>query len=343
MKAVLLRRSEKAFRAVLEEVPVPEIGPGEMLVEMKACGLCGTDLEKIKGEYTASAPVVGHEAVGLASVVGEGVLGFSKGDRVFPHHHVPCGECYYCTHGDLAMCDDYRKSNLYPCGFSEFIRVPEWNVARGGVLHVPGDLDLETASFIEPVACCIRALDRCEVGSGDSVLVSGAGPVGMSHAILLSDLGAEVTVSDVVDGRLDFVRSSGLATAADARSPGFAEEIRRRTAGRGVDVGIVASGSVRAVAQTLRAVRKGGKLCLFGIPAKGSTLDYDVSDVYNADISIIPSYGATEAETARAVKAVAKQKDRFASLITHRFPLAEFDAAVKTASAGSAMKVVVMP
>lgn len=343
MKAVLLKRSSAGLKAEATEVAVPRIGQGELLVEMKACGLCGTDLEKLKGEYTASAPVLGHEAVGVVSAVGSGDTGLRVGDRVFPHHHVACGGCYYCEHGDQPMCTDYRGSNLDPCGFSEFFRVPRWNVVRGGVLRLPGEMTFELGALIEPLACCIRALGRCEVKPGDSVLVAGAGPVGMSLSILLDLLGAEVMVSDVAGARLEFIRTAGAGTPMDAKSPGYPEEVRRRTGGRGVDVGIVASGSAKAVSQTLKAVRKGGRLCLFGVPTKGSMLDYDLSDIYNSDVSIRPSYGATEVETAKAVAALTKDRERFMGLITHKFPIEDFEAAVRAASDGTAMKVLVTP
>ncbi len=341
MKAVLLRKEGKGLEAVVSKVPVPEVGPGDILVEMKACGLCGTDLEKMKGEYTASAPVLGHEAVGVVSAVGSEVSAFKAGDRVFPHHHVPCGDCYYCRHGDLAMCADYRRSNLDPGGFSEFFRVPRWNVEKGGVVKMPARMGFELGSLIEPVACCIRAIDRCGVKRRDSVLVAGAGPVGVSHSILLKSIGADVMVSDVTDARLRFVDSLGSGAPLDAKSPAYVDEVRKRTAGRGADIGIVASGSPRAIVQTLKAVRKGGKVCLFGIPVRGSTLDYDLSEVYNSDISLVPSYGATEAETPRAIEALMDDERSFSAMITHRFPLEGFTDAVKTATSGDSMKVLI--
>ncbi len=341
MKAVVLGRAPGRPGAEVVDLPVPDAGPGELLVRMSACGLCGTDIEKLKGEYTASAPSLGHEAVGVVAKTGRSVAGFREGDRVFPHHHVACGECYFCRRGSETMCAEYRKSNIKPGGFSEFFVVPAWNVARGGVLKIPPDMDLELASLIEPVACCVRALDACSVAGGDSVLVAGAGPVGLLHAILLRSLGAEVIVSDVSKPRLEFARSIGAGAVLDASDPGVVLKARELASGRGVDVAIVASGSPKALTQALGAVRKGGKLCLFGIPPKGSMLEYDLSDVYNADISIVPSYGATEKETPKAVQALAARKSEFRSLITHRFRITEFGAAVSAASSGEAMKVLI--
>ena len=324
------------------EVPVPEIGTGELLIEMKACGLCGTDIEKARGEYTAALPILGHEAVGIVAAVGEGVVGIRERDRVFAHHHVPCQECYYCLHGNQTACEKYRSSNIYPGGFSEFFRVPQWNVNKGGILSLPSFLGFEEASLIEPAGCCVRALDRCKVNEGDNVLVVGAGPVGILHSILLLSRGARVMISDVSEPRLQFAKSR-VECVIDAGKQDVTREVREMTAGRGADVAIIASGSPSAVLQALKSVRTGGRLCLFGVPARGSVLDYDLSDIYNSEISLVPSYGATDTETATALRLIAADSEKFRPVITHTFPIAEFTRAVETTISGVGMKVVITP
>jgi L-iditol 2-dehydrogenase len=345
VKVVLLRKpvAPGKIGAEVSEVPIPEVGAGELLVEMKACGLCGTDIEKARGEYTAALPVLGHEAVGVVASVGEGVVGIREGDRVFAHHHVPCYECYYCLHGNETACKKYKGSNIYPGGFSEFFRVPRWNVSGGGILSLPSLLGFEETSLIEPTGCCVRALDRCKVIEDDTVLVVGAGPVGILHSILLLSRGAKVMISDVSEPRLRFAEKSKVECVIDAGKQDVAREVRERTAGRGADVAIVASGSQKAVLQALKSVRTGGRLCLFGVPAKGSVLDYDLSDIYNSEISMVPSYGATDTETATALSLIAVDREKFRRVITHTFPIAEFAKAVETATAGAGMKVVITP
>jgi len=344
VKAVLLKKSEVTgmISAEVSEVPVPEIGAGELLVEMKACGLCGTDIEKARGEYTAALPILGHEAVGVVASVGEGVVNIREGDRVFAHHHVPCKECYYCIHGNQTACEKFRSSNIHPGGFSEFFRVPRWNVSKGGILSLPTFLGFEEASLVEPVGCCVRALDRCNVKEDDTVLVVGAGPVGILHSILLLSRGAEVIISDVSEPRLQFAKSK-VECVIDAGKQDVAREVRERTAGRGADLVIVASGSPKTVLQALKSVRRGGRLCLFGIPAKGSVLDYDLSDVYNSEVSLMPSYGASDAEIATALSLIAADSEKFRAVITHTFPIVEFAKGVETATSGAGMKVVISP
>lgn len=343
MKAVLLKKTLAAgvLGAALSDVAVPSIGPGEVLVEMKACGLCGTDIEKLRGEYTAAMPVIGHEAVGVVSKVGRDVVGLKEGDRVFPHHHVPCYECYYCKRGEETMCSEYKTSNLDPGGFSELFRVPAWNVSKGGVLHLPSDLNNEEATFVEPVACCIRAFDKVGVGEGDSVLVVGAGPVGITHALLSRYRKALAIVSDVSEPRLDFAEKVGVQHTIDAGSADVPEVVRVLTEGRGADVAIVAAGTQKAIVQGVRSVRRGGTVCLFGIPAVGTILDYGISEIYSSGLSIVCSYGATESDTTGALKLILEHQSDFRSMVTHRYPLSEFGTAVEKVTSGEGMKVVI--
>jgi L-iditol 2-dehydrogenase len=331
------------MNAEVSDVPRPSTGKGELVVEMRACGLCGTDIEKLRGQYTASMPVIGHEAVGIVADVGDGLDAYRPGDRVFPHHHVPCGDCHYCRSGSGTMCDRYRSSNIDPGGFSEFFRVPAWNVEKGGVLQLPPTLDFEAGALIEPVACCLRAIGRSAVKPGDFVFVVGAGPVGLAHALALKSKGNQVAVSDISERRLAFAERLGIRDVIDDRKGAAAGEVKRLNGGRGADLAVVASGSPKAIVQALKSVRKGGKVCLFGIPPKGSVLDYDVSEAYNSELTVVSSYGATETETREAVDMMTKGGVDFSPLVTHRFPLSRFGEALETASNGDGMKILVVP
>lgn len=340
MKAVLLR--EVGVVAV-EDVATPTLEKGDMLVEMKACGLCGTDVEKIHGQYTAAMPVLGHEAAGVVVDVGEDVVGFEVGDRVFPHHHTPCRVCYFCKRGSETMCSRYRSSNIEPGGFSEYIRVPAWNIQQGGVLKIQEAVSFEEASFIEPLACCVRGLTRSRVSEGATVLVVGAGPMGLTHLQLLKSMGATVFVSDISKMRLAYAERQGASAVYNAGEVDIPSKVRGDTDSRGVDVAVVASGSPKAIVQALKVVRKGGTVCLFGVPVVGSILDYDFSNIFNSEVSIVSSYGATEVETVAALKMIENRKVDPASLITHRFRLEKFKEAVETAVKGDCMKIIITP
>lgn len=310
---------------------------------MKACGLCGTDLEKIRGEYTASMPIIGHEAVGMVTEVGEGVVNLERGDRVFPHHHVPCYECHYCWSGNETMCERYRMSNLNPGGFSQFFGVPRWNIEKGGVLKLPDEIDYNLGSMIEPLACCVRAMHRGGFNGGESALIVGAGPVGMMNALILGEAAANVFISDINENRLRLAEKVSAGNLLDARRVDVPKVVKMETKGTGVDIAVIASGSKEAIMQGLKAIRKGGRVILFGIPVKGSVLDYDISDLYNSEQSIISSYGAVERDTKEALDILETRGDEFAGIITHKFPVSEFHQAVATATSGEPMKIVITP
>jgi len=328
-------------RAELREVEAPEPGQGEIVVDVKACGLCGTDIEKIRGEYTASLPILGHEAVGVVSAVGEGVSGIREGARVFPHHHVPCYECYWCRAGDETMCDMYKKSNIHPGGFSEKTRVPAWNVARGGVLELPDEMSFEVGTLIEPVACCLRAV-RKHARSGETVLVVGAGPVGLMIALLLEPMEVKVILSDVSPPRLEFAAGMNAGQVLDASKEDVKARVGKETMGRGADLAVVASGSAAAITQGLGAIRKGGRVCLFGVPPKGTVLAYDISTLYNSGQQVVTSYGASDIDTKEAMGIIGSNPE-FARLLTHRYTLERFDDAVDAVLAGTAVKAVMTP
>ncbi len=304
MKAVIMEDG----KAVIKDVPVPKLSDGDVLVEMKACGLCGTDVEKMCGHYTASQPILGHEPAGIVSESMSDMV--RPGERVFAHHHVPCYECYYCKRGSPTMCPYYRKTNLDPGGFAEFFRVPAWNVERGGVLVLPTNVSFEEGSFIEPLATVIRAHRRVGISKEDSILIVGAGPMGLLHLLKAKELGAQnVMVSDISDFRLSFAEALNAITLNPTKIK-VEEEVRKNTDGRGVDLAIIASGSPQAILSGLASVRKGGRVLLFGVPYKGTILNYDVSELLNNEISVISSNAAVEEDTREALKLISEKKNR---------------------------------
>ena len=339
LKAALI---DSQGRLQLADLDTPKIGGREILVKMRACGVCGTDLEKLHG-MRVTPPVLGHEVAGDVEEVGSAVEGYSVGDRVAVHHHVPCRTCFYCTNGDETMCADFPKSNLDPGGFAEYFRVPEVNVARGAVFRLPPSMSYREATFAEPTGCCIRGLNRLGVQPSDDVLVVGAGPVGLTHIRLLRTRGANlIFATDMIDSRLGWAKRFGADEVFKAARQDSVGSILDATEGRGVDRAIVASGSVKAIRSALRLVRKGGKILLFGIPPQGSLLDCDASDIFIREITLIPSYSTTEYEMKVALDMMANGKIQLSEMITHEFRLADIADAFRTAEdAQSSLKVIV--
>lgn len=341
MKAVFVKGNNAVS---VDDVSTPQLtDEGDVLVRMRACGLCGSDLEKVYGEYGMSSGRLGHEPAGEVIAAGKNAKGFSPGDRVFIHHHVPCYSCHYCLHSDYTMCPEYQRSNITPCGLAEQFLVPEWNVSRGGLIKLPEAMTFDEASLIEPLACCIRALNKCNFQIGDHIAVLGAGPAGLMHVLLARAFGAgKVFVSDINDFRLKFAERYGIKTFNSITAKDFMQKIKEQTDGRGVDIAMVATGSTKALLQSFDLTRKAGKIILFGVPPKGSEMSYDMSKLYSNEHSLIPSYAASEVETNQAIKLIAEKRLDITSLITHRFDIKDAANAIKCAhEAKDAVKVVV--
>src|SRR6202158_180174 len=205
----------------LEEVSVPEIGMGEILVRVHTCGICGTDLKKIATGSHSAPRIFGHETSGVVAKVGEGVQKFSVGDRVVVFHHNRCGECYYCQHKTFAQCETYKKvgctAGFEPSGggFAEYVRVMDWIVAKGTV-RIPEGVSFEQACFVEPVNTCIKGIETLQLQAGEGVLVLGQGPIGLILAVLAKRVGARVITSDLYSARLTMAGSFGLNRRVDA-------------------------------------------------------------------------------------------------------------------------------
>ncbi len=327
----------------IEDRPIPSVGPGDVLVKMRACGVCGTDIEKVRGLHI-TPPMLGHEAVGRITDVGEEVEGFHAGDRVFVHHHVPCYVCHYCRRGDHTMCASFANTTIEPCGFAEYFKVPRTSVERGAVLNLPSKISDEEATLIEPTACCIRGLSKARIRPGDDFMVVGCGPIGLTHIRLLTIFGAgRVFASDIAGFRLDAARKLGATAVFNPRSEDMVERVREETGGRGADGVIVSVGAPDAILQAIDLVRKGGAVILFGAPHRGAMLSYDVSKVFLNEISIVPSYSTTELETNAALELMTSGRIDLTSIITHRFRLEDTAEAIRCAAeAKDSLKVVVL-
>ena len=339
LKAALV---DSQGRLQLANVDLPRIGREDLLVKMRVCGICGTDLEKLQG-VRVTPPVLGHEAVGDVEEVGAGTEGYSRGDRVAVHHHVPCHVCYYCLHGDHTMCHEFPKSNLDPCGFAEYFRVPETNVSKGAVFRLPDGMSYEEAALAEPTGCCIRGMDRLGIQKEDSTLVIGAGPAGLTFVRLLRAFGTRFVVAiDIIESRLSWAEKFGAHQTFTAADSNLHKQVFDSTEGRGVDSVIVASGNVKAIEASFPLVRKGGKILLFGIPPEQSMFNCDASSVFIREIKLIPSYSTTENEIKRALEMMRNRSIRLTDMITHRLRLGEIGDAFRIADdAQSSLKVMV--
>jgi L-iditol 2-dehydrogenase len=339
MKAAVVKGPSKV---AVEDIEKPKLGKGEIMVKMHACGICGSDVEKVFGQYSQPSMKLGHEPSGVIAEVGDGVNGFKKGDRVFVHHHVPCYSCHYCLHGNETMCEKYYETNLSPCGLSEQFVVPAWNVVHGGVLEISDSISFEEAAMIEPLACCVRAWKKFPFYKGDSVAVFGVGATGMMHVMLAKASNAgKIFCFDVNDFRLDFAKKFGI-TKAFKSGDDAKKTILDETQKRGVDVAIIATGNLQALLDSVEYVRRGGRIVLFGVPSKGAKLDLDMSILYSKEITLVTSYAASDLDTKESLKLIETGKTPVGKLITHRYSIFDSQKAFDHAHSGEgAMKIII--
>src|ERR1700730_10500085 len=252
-------------RVAVESVPIPEIGEGELLFRVAACGICGTDIKKIQHGFIAPPQVLGHELAGTVVKVGRGVRKFKSGDRVVSFHHIPCEACFYCQRKLFSQCAGYKKVGLTAGfdpnggGFAEYVRAMPWIVERG-MIALPADVSFEEATFVEPVNTCLKAVRKARIAAGEQVLVMGQGPIGMLLMILAKYEGAEVYASDPMAGRRAASVKFGAKEVFDPTKQNLQQEMRERTGGRGADAVLVAVPSPVLVPEALAIARPGGRV-----------------------------------------------------------------------------------
>jgi L-iditol 2-dehydrogenase len=337
----------------LETVPVPAIGPGELLVKIATCGICGTDLKKIStGSHTASR-IFGHEMAGTVVACGEGVKNFSVSERVMVFHHIPCGKCYFCRKQTPAQCAIYKKvgvtAGFEPSGggFSEYIRVMDWIVTMGGVVRIPYGVPFEQAAFMEPVNTCLKGVKQLNLAPDDTVLVIGQGPIGVLLAALSHRTGARVLTSDLYPERHAIAAKFGLRNPIHAGSENVVERALAETEGRGADAVILAVGANALIPTAMAAARPGGRVMLFAQTQHGEA-SFDPGAVCIDEKALLGSYSASAAiqpEVADLVFNGYRNGFDLTPLISHRFSLQEAVEAVAVAShpQASSMKIMIEP
>ena len=311
-----------------EDLPIPEISDNEVLIKMLACGLCGTDIQKIRGDSVNKPTVLGHEVVGEIVKKGKNVSKFEIGDRVITAIHVPCFTCHYCNKGHYTICEQFRTNNIDPGGFAEFIRIPELHLNH--LTHkVSNNVTDEEATLIEPIACCLHGLKQADIRPNDSVLIMGAGTIGILHAQLAKIKGAnKVIVSDMSEFKLQKALKVGCDYAINIKEKNIIDEVNKITDGQGVDVIVIAAGVSSLVADAVNMVRRAGKIIVFSGFDKNKLVTLDVSRFFKDEISIIGTYSVTPYEFPEALDLLEKRKLNTKEMITHVYPLKKLSEAI---------------
>lgn len=335
-------------RVVVESVLVPEIGEGEVLFRVAACGICGTDIKKIQHGFCKPPQILGHELAGTVVEVGRGVARFKPGDRVVSFHHIPCGACFYCDRKLFSQCPAYKNVGLTAGfdpnggGFAEYVRAMPWIVERG-MIPLPPDVSFEEATFVEPVNTCVKGVRKARVAPGETVLVIGQGPIGILLMLLAKLEGAEVLTSDPLPGRRAASMRFGAAAALDPVEGNWHDEVRQRSSGRGVDAVLVAVPNQSLVAEGLSLARPGGRVLLFAHNDPVTRVEFPAAAVGVEEKEILGSYSASVADQKESASLVFERHVPVRELISHRFPLERIAEALEMAAhpTDDTMKVVV--
>lgn len=320
-------------RVSVESVPVPRLGPGEILLRVAVCGICNTDLKKIEYDLLPPPRIYGHETAGVVAAVGSEVRNFHVRDRVVVFHHIPCGRCYFCEARAYAQCPTYKKvgvtAGFEPSGggFAEYVRVMDWIVARG-VVKIPDHVSFEEASFVEPVNTCLKAVRQAGLKKGETVLIQGQGPIGLLLLMLARREGCRVFVSDPMEERLKRARGLGASAAWNPKSLDVVAALGPLTGGRGVDAVLVAAPDPRLVKEALEAVRPGGRILLFAQTSPKDRLDVPAASVCVEEKRILGSYSADVDLQEESAHLIFEGELPVGELITHRFPLEQIEEAI---------------
>jgi L-iditol 2-dehydrogenase len=333
----------------LETVPVPKIGPGELLIRVHTCGICGTDLKKIATGSHSAPRIFGHETSGVVVLTGEGVTQFQAGDRVMAFHHIPCGKCYYCRHKVFAQCPVYKKvgctAGYEPSGggFSEYVRVMDWIVERG-LVRIPDEVSFEQACFVEPVNTCQKGIETLRLQTDETVVVIGQGPIGIILGSLAKRAGARVITSDLFPERLKISKRFGLEETVDGSQTDLVSRVRELTEGRGADAVILAVGGNKLIRPAMDACRPGGRVLLFAQTVHGEAV-IDPAAVCVDEKTLLGSYSASVDLQEESVRFVFSREMDLQGLISHRFSLQESLKALNLAAHPQAdsLKIVIQP
>jgi L-iditol 2-dehydrogenase len=334
----------------VEQVPIPEIGPGEMLVRVEACGICHTDLKKIEYNLLAPPRIYGHETAGVVVRAGREVRRFAPGDRVVVFHHIPCKNCFYCLRKLYAQCPVYKRvgvtAGFEPAGggFSQYVRVMDW-IVESGVERIPDGVSFERASFVEPVNTCLKAVVQCATQPDETAVVIGQGPIGLLFTMLLRRTGVTIVTTDTIAARRELSRRCGALEAWDPRETNVEAEVRRLTDQRGADLVIVAASVPGIVEQALRLSRPGARILLFAQTSETERVEVSGAAICVGERSLFGCYSASVDLQKESAELVFSGVLPVEELISHRLPLVKirsgFDLALNPGP--ESLKIIVQP
>ena len=326
----------------IEEMPVPSIGDNELLVKVKASGICGSDV--MEWYRIKKAPrILGHEITGDIVEIGKNVKKYRIGDRVFVSHHVPCNTCRFCLNNQHTLCHTLHSTNFHPGGFAEYLRVPEINVDRG-VFVLPKEMSYDEGVFIEPLACVVRGLKTAEMKPGQTVLVLGSGISGLLQIKLAKAWKAgKILATDVEEHRLKAAKKFGADAVIHAKDD-VPEQVKKHNDGKLADLVILCTGAPSAVKQALKSVDSGGTILFFAPTEPGIEIPFPLFDLWNKQIKMVSTYAGSPEDINIAIDLIKSKKVNVVDMISHKLPLSEAAKGFQlVAKAQESIKVILEP
>lgn len=321
----------------VEEVPVPQVGEGEVLIKVAACGICGTDIKKIFQRYVEPPQILGHELAGTVVAVGPSVTQWKLGDRVMSFHHIPCRDCFYCKNRLFSQCKQYKTTGLTAGftpnggGFGEYVKSMPW-VTERGIVALPDNVSFEEATFIEPINTILKAVQKARVAAGETVLIVGCGPIGLQLLMVTKTVTSLIYSSDPMARRRQKSLELGAIESFDPLSGKLVEELRDRSGGRGADVVLVAVAHPAVVVEALSAARPGGRVLLFAANDPVTKIEFPAAAVGIDEKEILGSYSAAVDIQDSAAALVLEKKLPVMEIVSHRFPLARIQEGLELAN-----------
>jgi len=326
----------------IEEMPVPSVGDNELLVKVKASGICGSDV--MEWYRVKKAPrILGHEITGDIIEIGKNVKKYKVGDRVFVSHHVPCNTCRFCLNNQQTLCHTLHSTNFYPGGFAEYLRVPEINVDRG-VFVLPKEMSYDEGVFIEPLACVVRGLKTAEMKPGQTVLVIGSGISGLLQIKLAKSRKAgKILATDIDEYRLKAAKKFGADVIIHAKDD-VPEQVKKHNDGKLTDLVILCTGAPSAVKQALKSVDSGGTILFFAPTEPVVEIPFPLFDLWNKQIKMVSTYAGSPEDITSAIDLISSKKVNVVDMISHKLPLSEAAKGFQlVAKAKDSMKVILEP
>ncbi len=347
MRAAVYRGDQQVL---VEELPTPELGAGEILVKVESCGICHTDLKKIEYGLLAPPRIYGHETAGIVAAVGSGVTKYKVGEGVIAFHHIPCKKCFYCQRNLYAQCPVYKRvgitAGFEPAGggFAQYIRVMDW-IVESGVEKIPDGVSFDTACFVEPVNTCLKAISLADPRKDDTAVVIGQGPIGMLFTMILKHKGIRTVATDTMESRRKLAVRFGAEQCWDPITTNIEEFTKKITEGRGADLVFVATSAPGVVEQAVACSRPGAKICLFAQTSHKERIEVSGADICVGERLLFGAYSASVDLQKESADLVFSGAIPVGELVSHRVPLGSimkgFNMALHPGS--KSLKIVVCP